>query len=147
MTVLYKLLYFSDFDFYENYEKSITGECYRKIDYGPAPCHFKKAIVELKKEKKIVHKIEKHKYCDKKQNRFISCKEPALDKLSAEEKVFIDKVINRLSSMNATNMTSISHLDMPYKATKFGEIINYDLVFYRDPVTTSRDDSDECPTC
>jgi len=39
-TVIYKLFYFMDFDFYELYEDHLTGEAYRKIHHGPAPCHF-----------------------------------------------------------------------------------------------------------
>ena len=46
-TVLYKLCYFSDFDFYEIYERSITGSKYRKIDNGPAPFLFDAAMRKL----------------------------------------------------------------------------------------------------
>lgn len=34
-TVLYKLLYFSDFNYYELYEEHLTGANYRKLPYGP----------------------------------------------------------------------------------------------------------------
>ena len=34
-TVLYKLLYFSDFNYYELYEEHLTGAKYRKLPYGP----------------------------------------------------------------------------------------------------------------
>ena len=33
-TVLYKLLYFSDFNYYELYEEHLTGAKYRKLPYG-----------------------------------------------------------------------------------------------------------------
>src|SRR5690554_4807232 len=36
-TVLYKLLYFSDFNYYELYEEHLTGAEYRKLPYGPVP--------------------------------------------------------------------------------------------------------------
>jgi len=36
-TVLYKLLYFSDFNYYELYEEHLTGTKYRKLPYGPVP--------------------------------------------------------------------------------------------------------------
>ncbi len=36
-TVLYKLLYFSDFNYYELYEEHLTGAKYRKLPYGPVP--------------------------------------------------------------------------------------------------------------
>lgn len=52
-TVLYKLLYFSDFNFFELYEKSMTNESYRKLPRGPAPIHFDVAVKELIDEGKI----------------------------------------------------------------------------------------------
>ena len=36
-TVLYKLLYFSDFNYYELYEEHLTGAKYRKLPFGPVP--------------------------------------------------------------------------------------------------------------
>src|SRR5690606_8991037 len=36
-TVLNKLLYFSDFNYYELYEEHLTGARYRKLPYGPVP--------------------------------------------------------------------------------------------------------------
>lgn len=39
-TVIFKLLYFSDFDFYELYETSLTGEKYIRKPQGPVPTHF-----------------------------------------------------------------------------------------------------------
>ncbi len=35
--VLYKLLYFADFNYYELYEEHLTGARYRKLPYGPVP--------------------------------------------------------------------------------------------------------------
>jgi hypothetical protein len=45
-TVLYKLMYFSDFNHYEIYEKLITDETYIKKQYGPVPSHFNKCYTE-----------------------------------------------------------------------------------------------------
>ena len=44
---LFKLLYFSDFDNYEIYEKSISGETYIRKRMRPVPSHFTSAIDEL----------------------------------------------------------------------------------------------------
>lgn len=35
--------------------------------------------------------------------------------------------------MNASQISEYSHGDMPWRATKDYEDINYELVFYRDP--------------
>ncbi|MDR2829853.1 MAG: SocA family protein [Methanobrevibacter sp.] len=39
-TTLYKILYFSDFNYYELHEKPITNEDYSKYSRGPLPTHF-----------------------------------------------------------------------------------------------------------
>src|SRR5665811_263971 len=45
-TVLYKLLYFIDFDYYEKFGKSITGLTYVRNHYGPTPVKLFEGIVE-----------------------------------------------------------------------------------------------------
>ncbi len=131
-TVLFKMLYFSDFDHYELYEKSITGETYVKLPLGPAPKNFNHAITELKKENKIkeVHiKIGRMK-----QIKFLSLSTSKIDKLNAEEIKVIDNVLLKLSGMSARQVSSYSHEDMPWKATGNQEDIDYEFVFYRNPI-------------
>ena len=52
-TALYKLLYFIDFDFYEKFEKQLTGARYIKNHYGPTPVEFKKIVEEMEKKGEI----------------------------------------------------------------------------------------------
>ncbi|KHO55232.1 MAG: helix-turN-helix protein [archaeon GW2011_AR19] len=141
-TVLYKMLYFSDFDFYEINEESITGELYYKLPNGPAPKHFDIAIKHLEKEKKI--KISDGSFFGKKQMKFSSTTEPCLNLLNGEEIKVIDKAINKLGEMNANQISSYSHEDMPWKATKEKNIINYELVFYRNPIFSVRNEDVAC---
>ena len=49
-TVLFKILYFTDFNYYELFEEKLSGETYLKYPYGPAPCNFDNVILELKAE-------------------------------------------------------------------------------------------------
>ena len=44
-TVIYKLLYFIDFNFYEKYEEQLIGAAYLKNRFGPTPVEFKKIYV------------------------------------------------------------------------------------------------------
>lgn len=128
-TVLYKLLYFSDFNFYEIYEEKMTGEDYRKIERGPAPLHFDIAVKELEQENKINHEIKS--FAGYPQNRYSSIKEPNLDLLNDNEIAVISEAINQCGHMHAKAISSYSHKDMPYKATEPMDIIDYELVFYR----------------
>jgi len=140
-TVLWKLMYFSDFDFYEIHEKMLTGEQYRKIDHGPAPTHFDNIKEKLMLEKKIRH--VKMFYHGKPQEKYISLKNPDTSLLSKEEIQAIERTIQRYVGLNATQISELSHLDMPWKATKEKDIIDYNLVFYRDNLTSVRVYSDD----
>ena len=46
-TVLYKLLYFIDFDFYEKHEEQLMGLTYIKNTHGPTPREFKVVVDEM----------------------------------------------------------------------------------------------------
>ena len=135
-TVLFKLPYFSDFNYYELYEEKLTGESYTHIPHGPAPRHFDEIILELMSECKISH--FKTMYYGREQNKYVSLIEPTTDLLNQKELGVINDVLDKCSKMNATEISDLSHMDMPYKATKPGCEIDYDLVFYRDALTSVR---------
>lgn len=140
-TVLWKLLYFSDFDYYELYECSITNERYCKLERGPAPRDWDQVVESLVKEGKIDTK--KKLFHGKVQQKFISLRNPDLDSLSAEELTVINNVIKKYGSMNASQISEFSHRDMPWKATDLNEDIDYELVFYRERLTSVREYQDE----
>jgi len=54
MTVIYKLLYFIDFDYYEKYEKQLMGLTYIKNTYGPTPREFVSVIEEMKQKHELL---------------------------------------------------------------------------------------------
>ena len=130
-TVLYKLLYFSDFNYYEMYEEHLSGARYRKLPYGPVPKRFE-TIVNSMIEKEELKKI-KTEYYAKIQTRYIPLTKPDLTKLKASETEVIDRVIEQMSDWSAATISNYSHNDMPWKASKEGEEISYELAFYRRP--------------
>lgn len=140
-TVLFKMLYFSDFDYYELYNESITGERYFKLPHGPAPFHFNIGIKELKKERKIKEIKSTYGYP---QIKFISLCTPETKLLNGKEIQIIEKIINRLSGMYANQVSSYSHDDMPWKATEKGKEIDYELVFYRDSIFSVTENAQFC---
>ena len=137
-TVLYKLLYFCDFDFYEIYEKSLTGMNYRRINYGPAPCDFDEIVKEMLEDGQL--KKINTEYYGNPQKKYIPLVDVELGKakIGVEGKEVIDKVINRLSDMNASAIADYSHQDIPCDTTPNKEIIDYELVFYRKPAYSVR---------
>ncbi|MDR1974821.1 MAG: DUF4065 domain-containing protein [Bacteroidales bacterium] len=140
-TVLYKLLYFSDFNYYELYEEQLTGAQYRKLPYGPVP-KKSDAIINQMIENKQLQRV-KVTYYDYPQTRYLPLEKADLTKLKASEKEVIDRVIEQMSDWSATTISDYSHKDMPWLATKEGETINYELVFYRDVPFSVRNYEDE----
>jgi transcriptional regulator with XRE-family HTH domain len=127
-SVLYKLLYFIDFDFYEKYEEQFIGATYIKNHYGPTPKEFIKIIKEMEGKDLIKVKDNYFKYP---QTKYLSKREPDLTLLKAHEIKTIDSVLDRLSDMNAAEISDYSHRDVPWLTTNNGEIIDYESVFYR----------------
>jgi transcriptional regulator with XRE-family HTH domain len=130
-TVIYKLLYFIDFDFYEKYEEQLVGATYIKNKYGPTPVEFVKIVEKMIKDEEI-EKV-KSEYFSFPQTKYLPRRKPDLTRLKANEIEVIDDVLNRLSEMNASQISAYSHNDVPWKTTEDGEAIEYESVFYRTP--------------
>lgn len=130
-TVLYKLLYFSDFNYYELYEEHLTGAKYRKLPYGPVPQKLDTIIGQMIEKGQLQRvKTEYHGYP---QIRYLPLEKADLTELRASEKEIIDRVIEQMSDWSAAMLSNYSHGDKPWKASKDGEEINYELAFYRRP--------------
>ena len=140
-TVLYKLLYFSDFNYYELYEKHLTGAKYRKLPYGPVPQNLDTIIGQMI-EKGQLQRV-KTEYRGHPQTRYLPLEKADLTELRASEKEVIDRVIEQMSDWSAAAISNYSHKDMPWLASKEGEEINYELVFYRDAPFSVRNYGDE----
>jgi transcriptional regulator with XRE-family HTH domain len=140
-TVLYKLLYFSDFNYYEIYEEHLTGATYRKLQYGPVPQKFD-AIIQQMIEKKQIQRV-KTTYHGLPQTRYLPLEKADLTILRASEKEVIDRVIEHMSDWSASAISTYSHNDMPWLASKEGEEISYELVFYREPPFSVRNYGDD----
>jgi transcriptional regulator with XRE-family HTH domain len=135
-TVLYKLLYFIDFNYYEIFEEPLMGESYRRIKYGPAPSHFNMVVDEMIKDGEI--KKVATDYFGRRQKKYLPLIFADLSIISAREKQVIDIVLDGLSSKDAATLTNYSHEDMPWKMTQEKEIIDYESVFYRTPAYSVR---------
>lgn len=140
-TVLYKLLYFSDFNYYELYEDHLTGAKYRKLPFGPVPQKLDAIIHQMIENNQLQRlKTEYHGFS---QTRYLPLEKADLTKLKASEKEIIDRVIEQMSDWSATAISNYSHKDMPWLASKEGEDINYELVFYRETPFSVRNYEEE----
>jgi len=139
-SVIYKLLYFIDFDYYEKYEEQLIGATYIKNHHGPTPKEFIKIIGEM--EGKEISRVESQ-YFQYPQTKYLPLRNPDLSELKAYELRMIDSVLEKLSDMNATDIREYSHKDVPWLTTEDGEVIEYESVFYRTPAYSVRSYDEE----
>ena len=140
--VLYKLLYFIDFNYYEKYEEQLIGATYIKNHYGPTPTEFVKIVEDM--EGKDLKKVQ-DSYFQYPQTKYLPLRLPDMSKINitGNEQKLIDDVINSLSDMNAKQISDYSHNDVPWQTTEEGEAIDYESVFYRTPPYSVRGYSDD----
>ena len=128
-TVLYKLLYFIDFDFYEKYEEQLMGLTYLKNTHGPTPREFKVVVDEMVSEGLVDKASSKHfTYTQKK---YLPVVKPDLKLLNAAELAMVDSVLDRYSDHSATQLSQLSHEDTPWQMAEDKENIEYEYAFYR----------------
>ncbi len=140
-TVIYKLLYFIDFNFYEKYEEQLIGATYIKNHHGPTPIEFRAVIEEMVSAKEL--ECVQSKYFNFPQRKYLPHRASDLSLLTGEELQLIDDVLNKLSNMTATEISEYSHGDVPWITTPNGEKIDYESVFYRTAPYSVRDYSTE----
>lgn len=111
-TVLYKLLYFIDMDYYEKHGKSITGLTYIHNTYGPSPVNDFAAVVNDMREHDDLDIVET-KFFNNKQKKYLPQTTPGLQALTAIEIKHIDEELERLGDKNASELSDLSHKDTP----------------------------------
>lgn len=63
--------------------------------------------------------------------------------MTAAEKEVIDRVLARFFDWSASAISEYSHMDIPWRATDDGDMIDYELVFYRESPFSVRTYDDE----
>ena len=139
-TVLYKLLYFCDFDYFELYEKPLTGMKYKKMQFGPVPDQviFNPVIQEMR-ETGMIERVNRPYIGDTIQTRYINFVESDLRIFNSLEIKIIDNVIARLSDLSARQIEDHVHKDYPWIAHENNEEIEYISVFQRTGEFAQRD--------
>jgi len=127
---LAKLLYFVDFDFFEKNSEPVTGDRYKALPMGPFPEYMSKIVQQLSDENKIkVEYVKEHPDNATEVYKLIN-KSLKFDFNSEETKV-LDRVIQKYGHLNGKELETLTHAEAPYIGTKSGEIIAYELAYYR----------------
>lgn len=129
-TKLAKMLYLADFTwFYENLE-SMSGMEYRRIQFGPVPDMYFRALDELEELGKISIS-RKEDMILVSENR--GSKKDKLEILSEKELFLISKIAERWKNKKTKEIVDFTHNQLPYKICAPDEIIPYELIIQEDP--------------
>jgi putative zinc finger/helix-turn-helix YgiT family protein len=123
-TKLNKLLFYSDFYFFREYIKAISGSRYRAIAHGPVPSEYD-AIYDWMRKNKFIDVKEKIETCGVTE-RFEALIE--FDKSVFEKSEFemLNNVQSKFKDFNATDIKKYSHKENAWKENeKEKKIINY----------------------
>lgn len=139
--VLYKLLYFIDFNYYEKYEEQLIGATYIKNKFGPTPVEFKKIVQDMIADEEL--DSVNTKYFTYTQKKYLPIRDPHMEVLNARELQLIDEVLDLYGRKSATELSTLSHRDVPWVTAEDGQPIDYEAVFYRTPEFSVRREPDE----
>ena len=111
-TKLNKCLFYADFLAYRALGSSITGAEYLALEHGPAPRQFVSEREAMVRDNKIA--IQQRA----RQQRVIALREPDLGGFSGAEIAIVDQVIDALRTLDAGDVSEISHAFLGWKAAK-----------------------------
>ena len=131
-TVLYKLLYFIDFEATEVLGHPMTGMPYVRLQYGPVPRkkEYEQVLRIMIEQEEL--KIISHEYYGHQQKRYVNLCEPDSKIFSKAEEEIINRNLMQLSDMKAAEIAHYVHGDIPWKKTTDGDVIDYNLAFQRE---------------
>lgn len=129
---LAKLLYFADFDFYEKYQKSITGDVYNAYPKGPLPSALAEVVDELVLKKKLTVESVREWGEQYAPTEVFKCQsEPDMTAFDEKEIKMLDRVAKLYGGLNGEQLAELSHAEAPYTATELYEEIPYEFTYYR----------------
>lgn len=128
---MYKLLYFLDFDFFEKYERPITGDVYHKLQMGPAPYYFDAMVDELVENRQL--KVGRGKSGPGYNDAYVykALKDPDLSVFDKEEIKMLKRVLGKYGDKTGTQLETLTHKEAPFLAVKAGEEMPLELAHYR----------------
>ena len=125
-----KLLYYLDFDFFEKYGRSVTGDEYLRFDNGPVPRMGEKMIKEMNgKEIKITNRKIGNGYND--QLHIEALADFDVNVFEKEELMMLEEIACKWEKFTGSEIKNASHGEAPWIAAKPNEAIDYNLVYYR----------------
>lgn len=126
---LAKLLYFVDFDYFEKFNKSLTGDVYKALPMGPFPITMEKVLADMNGKEIIINK-EKERV-DFNPTEIYKAKKKIERSFSKEEQEILDRVVLKYGHLSGKQLEDLTHAEAPYIGTAPNQEIAYELAFYR----------------
>lgn len=130
-TKLNKILFYADFELYRRAGRSISGQKYQKLQFGPAPRGLLPAVEKLEASGACAWAARKYHGYDL--QKLIPLREPDLSLFSGEEVDLINSVIEEHWQRSATEVSDLSHEFAGWQAAELGEDIPYETVHVGPP--------------
>ncbi len=125
-TVLYKMLYFCEFDWFEETWERFTWMDFIKLPKWPAPQGFDFMINKMFKDNEIIPVNARFMWYT--QQRYLINRRLENVFIVGEKQKFVDSIIDRFKEMNASEISEYSHWDIPWKVTSDMNVIDINLV-------------------
>ncbi len=128
---LYKLFYYLDFDFFEKYDRPITGDVYHRLQMGPAPSYLDVIANDLSKEGLLSVKPNEtgSGYIDTIVYKAIG--DPDMSVFDVEEVAMLERIVSKYGDKTGKELELLTHKEAPYLAVEEGEEIPFELSYYR----------------
>jgi uncharacterized phage-associated protein len=139
---LMKLLYYADFDHFEKHGKSITGDRYYKLPYGPVPGQAQ-LILESMRDAGLIN-VE-HRPVFRYMKYYFSLTEKGTIKeyeLHPDELATLAAVVEKWKNHSTEEIVLASHGEPPWQKVGYGTEIPYELVYFRENEGTSEFDEE-----
>ncbi|OJI08667.1 MAG: hypothetical protein COV08_03195 [Candidatus Vogelbacteria bacterium CG10_big_fil_rev_8_21_14_0_10_49_38] len=130
-TKLAKLVYLADFAWFYNHLESMSGMQYRKIQYGPVPDSYFRAIDELFEDGQIEINPTEDGAMLISQTR--NGAKIALSEISKDEEELIKSISEKWKDKNTQEIITFTHNQLPYAICLDNEIIPYELITQENP--------------
>ena len=122
-TKLNKLMYYSDFGFYMEHGRPITGATYYHFPAGPVPGELKAMKPQLKGDEDA--RWVQRRYFGGIQARLEANRAPNLTYFTPEELALVDDVVDYFRPFDGRSISDYSHREWGYKTTYNREAIPY----------------------
>lgn len=126
-TKLNKILWYSDIQSYINRGVTITGEAYRKEQWGPVPNDILRALDDLSREGKLI--IREKPFHGEMKREYITLADPDIQAFTADEISLVAQITHIICHHHTAKSISKKSHDRIWELAEIGEEIPYHAIY------------------